>query len=146
MLCLLKSVAVWVALAFVGARFRGMLRRPCMIPRAPPVELGHEQAARVLQDAAASVRSRHALLVAIWVGVTPVYLAALYHWGNVLLAVAGAVAMVTNLPDCRFGRLPRQGPIREERLDALLYGASVLVTGGNVVLVWYALCRWGAGS
>ena len=131
-LCILKSIAVWFVFMFVGTNLVGFVVRGFLQP--VRVEEGHlRRLSQRYQAADVTLTLSSAVAMAA-------YLFALFHFWNIILAVAAALLMIGRVPDLiweiRTGRkiTRRTGPKGF---------VAVLTTLGpwlSLLLVWYALC------
>ena len=73
--------------------------------------------------------------------VTAAYLFALFHFWNVWLAVAGAIAMVARIPDLIWEIKVGDRASKKRRPSDPVYMIATAVHLGSILLNWYSLCQ-----
>jgi hypothetical protein len=139
MLCILKTIVASVVLLFVGTNLIGLIVRG-FVWSPPSVDAPTDRVAEVIRHESRRMGGTNMAMTILSILATAIYLYALFHLWNVWLAVAGAIIMVSRIPDLlweiRTGekvtltKMP-QGPVQI---------VALVLCWGSYLLVWYSLC------
>jgi hypothetical protein len=141
-LCVLKTIVAWLILMFLGTNLIGFIVRG-LVWAPPSIDSETPQVVRELlvrESKRMSVANLFITLLSVLLA--SAYLFGLFYFWNVLLAIAGGIAMVSRMPDLmweiRTGEKVRRGTAPK----GPLYLVATIADWASLPLIWYALCHW----
>ena len=138
-LCILKSIAAWAILTFVGTNLIGFVVRGILWSRSSP-EAPDESVADFFRHETRRMGVANGAMTVLSILVTAAYLFAVFHFWNVWLAVAASVSMATRLPDLVWKIRSGERHMRQSAPKGPLYVAATFVMLATWPLIWYSLC------
>ena len=139
MLCVLKALIAWVVLIFIGVNLAGFVTRG-LLWALPPFEASTDQVRRIIEDETRRMRFANSVLnVLTWAGAAG-YLYALYRYWGIGLAVAGAVLILTRVPDLLW-ELQTGKTTSQKRPTGPVHIIATVLLLTMLPLIWYSLCR-----
>ncbi len=123
-LCILKAIGGWILIEILSTNLIGFLVRGFRAP---------------VRGSAANPFIN--LIAAVTICA---YLFALYHYWNIVLALAGAIAMVSRLPGLVWEIRTGRKLTRHDKPNGFIHLIDVPLILLNLPLTWYALCIYGS--
>lgn len=139
MICILKALAVWVILLLVGTNLLGFVVRGLMW-QAPKSDAPGDEVCDLLAGEVRRHGIANIVMTSTSVLITFGYLAALYHFWNVLLVIAAILAMLTRLPDLLWEIRMGHKVTWQKRQRGPVYELATLGAWVCLPLTWFALC------
>jgi hypothetical protein len=125
----------------VGTNLLGFLVRGFFW--SPPANDGPTDRVRNLLANESKRLSRGNFAITLFSGViTLVYLGALYHFWNIVLAVTAVLAMLSRLPDLLWEIRNDQKITRGNSPKGVVYIIATAIMWLCLPLAWFALCKW----
>jgi hypothetical protein len=139
LLCVIKALVAWVVLMLVGTNLLGMVVRG--LARAPgrqELEAGLHPA---LSHEVAKFKRANVSVTVFFALLGLLYIYALLRFGNVGVLVAGAMLMLSRLPDLLWEIRTGQKVTRAAAPKGAMYILGTVMMWGALPLLWFALCR-----
>ena len=131
-LCILKSIVVWLIFMFVGTNLVGFVVRGFL----QPLRVEGEHLRRFSQR----LRSADLALTFSSAVAIAAYLFALFHFWNIALAVVAALLMIGRVPDLIWEIRTGLKITRRTRPKGFIALLTTIEPWLSLLLVWYALC------
>ena len=141
MLCILKALVAWAVLILIGINLAGFIMRglvwePPTID-APPTDRVRE----LLENEIRRMRFVNAFLnVLTWTAATG-YLFALYYYWGIGLVAAGAILILTRVPDLLWEFQTGKKATSKNLPPGPVPVIAFILMFATLPLVWYSLCR-----
>jgi len=139
MLCILKAIVASVVMLFVGTNLIGLIVRG-FVWSPPPVDAPTDRVAEVIRHESRRMGGVNRVMTVLSILATAIYLYALFHFWNVWLAVAGAIMMVSRIPDLLREIRTGEKVTRKKLPKSPSYYVATVIALGSFLLVWYSLC------
>lgn len=142
MLCILKVACAWVAMMFIGSNLLGLVVRGLLeqvVPAEPPDD-GRAVNTWIARERR-TMKASNVVMTMLAILACIAYYWALFHYlGGVLAVTAGAMLMVSRLPDLlveiRTGKKTTSKSMSRTPLDFFM----TTLTWAALPVMWFALC------
>ncbi len=139
MLCILKTIVVWLILAIVGSNIIGFIVRG-LVWSPPPSDEGGEAIEKILKAESRRMGVVNFGLTLIAILFAAAYLFTLYHFWNIWLVLAGAILMASRVPDLLWEIHSGRKVTTTDAPKSPLHLIATVSMWGTLLVIWYSLC------
>lgn len=143
MLCILKALIAWVVLIFIGINLAGFIMRG-LVWEPPALEAltdPTDRVRKILEIETRRMRFGNAFLNLLTWAAAAGYLFALYHYWGIGLVVAGAILILTRVPDLLWEFQTGKKATSKNLPPGPVPVIAFILMFATVPLIWYSLCK-----
>ncbi len=146
MLCILKTFIAWVILIFIGINLAGFIMRGLVWAAPSPEDVCDglvptDRVQKIIEDETRRMRIGNVLLNLLTWAAAAGYLFALYRYGGIGLAVAGALLILTRVPDLLWEFRTGKKATSQNMPPGPVPIIAIILMFATLPLIWYSLCR-----